>query len=224
MFNTKRDNIIPQGCRDKTNYKSPEIIEALNKMFHGKCYICETKNLQSPRVEHRVPHRGDDNIKYDWNNLFLSCERCNSIKSDDFESTIDCCSEDFIISDNIFIKLEYCPHWKIIASEKQQDPSEELLETIKLINLCCNQDNTPTRKLSKQTLQNDINENYYLFMLHKMKIIKGNDHPDEINRSKKFIINMRNPSYPFSAVWDGMIQCDSILSDKLDEISETSDN
>lgn len=214
MFNVTRITEVPTCCENKTDYKSEDVLKKLNFMFHGKCYICETKNLQSPRVEHRVPHRGNVNLKFDWNNLFLSCERCNSIKSDDFPETIDCCSS-IKINDLIFIKLEYVPCWKIIAYNKVNNPSVEVLSTIELINKCCNEDNTPIRMLSKQTLKNDINEAQCLFIQHKIKIMKGNDPDDEIEKSKNFIKNMANPKYPFSAIWHGMIDCDQDLKDRL---------
>lgn len=35
------------GC-----YNGPDVMQALNKDFFGKCYICELKPLQDPVVEH----------------------------------------------------------------------------------------------------------------------------------------------------------------------------
>ena len=35
-------------------------------------------------VEHFEPHRGNLDLKYDWNNLFLACYHCNHTKSDDY--------------------------------------------------------------------------------------------------------------------------------------------
>jgi len=214
MFNAIRIGDAPSCCVNKTSYKSQDVLTKLNAIFHGKRYICETKGLQSPRVEHRIPHRGDEELIFDWDNLFLSCERCNNIKSDDFSATIDCCS-DIVINDLIFIQIDYAPRWELKASPKVSNPSVELIGTIKLINECCNKDNTPTRKLSKKSLMDDINEAYCLFMSHKVKIIKGNEPLDEINKSKGFIINMCSPSYPFSAIWHGMISCDQDLQSIL---------
>jgi len=89
------------------------------------------------------------------------------------------------------------------------------LNTISLINECCNKENTPIRRISKQTLKNDINESQVLFLQHRFKIMKNNDPEEEINKSKRFIKNMANPSYPFSAIWYGMIDCDGDLKNKL---------
>ena len=62
-------------------------------MFHGKCYICENKQITFYQIEHLIPHRGDIDLKYDWNNLFLVCAHCNNTKRDKFEPVLDCTKE-----------------------------------------------------------------------------------------------------------------------------------
>ena len=75
------------------SYNITEVNEALREMFHGKCYICENKQITSYQIEHLVPHRGNIDLKYDWNNLFLACAHCNNIKLDKFDPIIDCTKE-----------------------------------------------------------------------------------------------------------------------------------
>lgn len=75
------------------SYNTPEVNAALKEMFHGKCYICENKQITSYQIEHLIPHRGDIKLKYDWNNLFLACAHCNNIKLDKFDPIIDCTKE-----------------------------------------------------------------------------------------------------------------------------------
>ena len=67
-----------------------EVIDALEETFHGKCYICENKGATSLQVEHLQPHNGDADLKFDWENLFLACGRCNHIKSDSYTPILDC--------------------------------------------------------------------------------------------------------------------------------------
>ncbi|MCM1190084.1 MAG: HNH endonuclease [bacterium] len=62
-------------------------------MFYGKCYICENKEGISYQIEHLIPHRGNADLKYDWNNLFLAYAHCNNIKSDRFDPILDCTKE-----------------------------------------------------------------------------------------------------------------------------------
>lgn len=72
---------------------TPEVNIALKEMFCGKCYICENKQITSYQIEHLIPHRGNEELKYDWNNLFLACAHCNNIKLDRFDPIIDCTKE-----------------------------------------------------------------------------------------------------------------------------------
>ena len=78
---------------NESTYNIESVNRALREVFHGKCYICENKAATSYQIEHLVPHRGDKTLKYDWKNLFWSCAHCNNIKSDKYESIIDCTKE-----------------------------------------------------------------------------------------------------------------------------------
>ena len=67
------------------SYNTPEVNAALKEMFHGKCYICENRQIVSYQIEHLNPHRGNTELKFDWDNLFLSCAYCNNTKSDKYD-------------------------------------------------------------------------------------------------------------------------------------------
>ncbi len=67
---------------------------ALREMFHGKCYICENRDITSWQIEHLRPHREEKNLKYDWDNLFLACAHCNNTKLAKYDPIIDCTKED----------------------------------------------------------------------------------------------------------------------------------
>ena len=82
-----------------SSYNTPEVNAALREMFYGKCYICENKQTTSFQIEHLMPHHGNVDLKYDWNNLFWSCAHCNNIKNDKYTPILDCTKEnieDFI--------------------------------------------------------------------------------------------------------------------------------
>ncbi|SHN64289.1 TIGR02646 family protein [Butyrivibrio hungatei DSM 14810] len=84
--------------KGKGSYRREDVIDRLREDFHDKCYLCETKGLQDPEVEHRLPHQNGKNLKrkYDWNNLFWSCGHCNNVKNKYYYSKniIDCCKVD----------------------------------------------------------------------------------------------------------------------------------
>jgi len=74
MFFVNRDPQLPNSL-SKTikDYRTEEVITKLNEMFFGKCYLCEKDNISDIEVEHLIPHKNNENLKYDWNNLFYSC-------------------------------------------------------------------------------------------------------------------------------------------------------
>lgn len=85
---------LQEAKRRSSTYNTPEVNEALREMFYGKCYICESKDITSYQIEHLHPHRGNADLKYDWDNLFLACAHCNNTKLGRFEPIIDCTKED----------------------------------------------------------------------------------------------------------------------------------
>lgn len=85
---------LAEAKRKGSSYNTPNVNAALLEMFHGKCYICENKEITSCEIEHLHPHRGNTDLIYDWDNLFYVCRHCNGIKLDKYEPIIDCTKED----------------------------------------------------------------------------------------------------------------------------------
>ncbi len=56
--------------------------EALKKEFFNLCYLCESRDLRNLQIEHFYP-KGEaffpEKIN-DWNNLFLICGKCNTVR------------------------------------------------------------------------------------------------------------------------------------------------
>ena len=84
---------LQEAKRTKGTYNTPEVNAALQEMFHGKCYLCENRDVNSYQIEHMYPHRGNVDLKYDWNNLFLVCAHCNNTKLDHYHPILDCTKE-----------------------------------------------------------------------------------------------------------------------------------
>ncbi|MDO5409099.1 MAG: HNH endonuclease [Lachnospiraceae bacterium] len=76
-----------------STYNTPEVNAALREMFHSKCYICESNQITSYQIEHLRSHKGDVELKYNWNNLFLACAHCNNTKLNKYEPIVDCTKE-----------------------------------------------------------------------------------------------------------------------------------
>jgi uncharacterized protein (TIGR02646 family) len=86
----------PKGSRQErfrfAVYKRPEIREALNELFHGKCAYCESLivaaapidvELYRPKagVAENPDHPGYWWLASDWDNMLASCADCNRVRS-----------------------------------------------------------------------------------------------------------------------------------------------
>jgi uncharacterized protein (TIGR02646 family) len=83
---------------DETVYAAPAVVRALEDLFSGKCAFCESKITDPgvPSVTQLRPKSGAVNLDghvdpdhywwlaYTWENLFLSCARCNRSKGHRF--------------------------------------------------------------------------------------------------------------------------------------------
>ncbi len=88
------ESLKKEKAKKNGSCNTPEVNAALQEMFHGKCYICENKQITSYQIEHLVPHRENKDLKFDWNNLFLACAHCNNAKLAKYDPIIDCTQED----------------------------------------------------------------------------------------------------------------------------------
>ena len=98
MINIKRSYPAPSSLeREKVKksgkYNLQDVIDMLDVDFKSKCYLCEIK-ATAFEVEHLVAHENNIDLKFDWDNLFLSCRHCNNIKSNKFNNILYCTKED----------------------------------------------------------------------------------------------------------------------------------
>jgi uncharacterized protein (TIGR02646 family) len=63
----------------QNKYRHAQVKETLTTMFHGKCAYCESKiNVVTyGAIEHFFPKSLYVDRTFDWDNLLLSCDRCN---------------------------------------------------------------------------------------------------------------------------------------------------
>ena len=134
------------------NYRERDVVFQLNKDFNGKCYLCEIDKLQSIHIEHLKPHHGKDrDLMFDWNNLFLSCPHCNSVKNQKKyeEHIIDCCKEDPEAS----IRQELGDSHVVVTAIES---TEDAIRTAGLLTECFEKENTGIRILECQTRVNAL--------------------------------------------------------------------
>ena len=138
MINIKRTIAAPPSLASRSFVG---VKEALINMQSNKCYLCERKAPDTSQIEHFIPtSNGGEDLQFVWENLFLACDHCNSIKnnvSDKKKPTLDilnCTDFSTIITDVIHFHCEGKPREKVIISPAIDDANQNVLDTVFLLN------------------------------------------------------------------------------------------
>ncbi len=155
MINSDRN--IVEAPVIKKNYRTKAIYKKLGVILKNKCFLCETKKeaAENFHIEHFNPHKGDSELKFDWNNLLLACgDTCNLYKSDKTE-LLDPCNpkhdvenliEYEIIKDGFDIKLRFYA---------KEENNKKLKNTCNLLDKIHNGDQTKS-EIKTASLRNAI--------------------------------------------------------------------
>ncbi|MEG1411153.1 MAG: HNH endonuclease [Terrisporobacter sp.] len=196
MINIKRTENVPSSleiekvkAETKNNPKSgkhnlEDVIQQLEHDFKKKCYLCETKTT-SFEVEHLKSHQGDIKLKFDWNNLFLSCRHCNNSKSTSFDNILDCTKEDVEKEIRYRIDLTYIANVEITTTSED----ERVKKIVELLEKCFNGENTPTKTLDSKNIKRKIVKEVkdFLECINDYIDAKEYDEEDEIPELEKSI-------------------------------------
>ena len=84
----RRKELIAKGeyidiPRFKSRYKTRDIKDKLNSLYHHKCAYCED-HAEQTHVDHYRPKKDYYWLAYSWDNLICSCPTCNQFKTNDF--------------------------------------------------------------------------------------------------------------------------------------------
>lgn len=135
MINLKRSYPPPailevEKQKESGSYNKEDVLQKLKEDFYNKCYICETK-ATTLNIEHLISHKGDKNLKFAWDNLFLSCGHCNNIKLTNYDDILDCTKED--VEKCISYKMEpLLPKAKVKVEALENNT--KVLNTVELLN------------------------------------------------------------------------------------------
>lgn len=109
IFHTKTQPapacLVLEQAKANGTYNCTGVLEQNKADFKNKCYLCEDKEPHSINTEHFLPHRGNQVLKLDWNNLFYCCAHCNNTKLDKakYDSILNCTIE----ADGVDTKIKY---------------------------------------------------------------------------------------------------------------------
>lgn len=136
MINIEKSSPPPQCLEKEKNkaggdYKCGDVLERLVRDFHGKCYLCENKEPHNIEVDHFLPHRGDKDLKFDWDNLFLSCGHCNNTKGCKFDNILNCTNPEHDVENWIKYEVKPFPDEKVKITALRDD--ELVNNTVQLL-------------------------------------------------------------------------------------------
>lgn len=163
MFNVTRSPNSPASLAFRRSYTEADVLEELKEIFHDKCYLCEVKEPTSLNVEHFHPHQGNDEKKYDWNNLYYVCGRCNNIKLARYNNLIDCADPDYDAFKLVKHLPPHTPYQNRLVIESMAD-DDKTRETAELLDEIYNTDKTINKKITGEYLRKKIFNKYNRFL------------------------------------------------------------
>ena len=216
MFNVARNEPIPASLADRRKYDSEDVWEALNKVFHKKCYICETNEPLNINVEHFVAHEGDENLKFDWNNLYFSCGRCNNIKLAQYNNLLDCCDPNTDVVRTVKHLPPSTPYAKHLQIEAQRNDDRTKL-TAELLDKVFNSEHTPNKAVSASFLRKRVFDQYNLLLTQLNNYYDPVSLPKEKESAVERIKILLKATSPYSAFISWCIIEDSELGPMLQD-------
>jgi hypothetical protein len=214
MFNVIRDSVAP-ACLADGYYNHREVVDILYPMFFGKCYLCERDELCDPEIEHFDPHEKDEGKKFDWNNLYYACGRCNSIKSNTHKNLLDCCDSSINVLRAIKCILPSIPSGIVEVSAMLCPEDGKMSNTVELLKKCYNEGGTPLRGITRSVLMESLFEYYSEFLGYRIAIRNKRSTRAERQHARGRIEAMLDVSFPFSVFWRWHVIEDSYLSEEL---------
>lgn len=186
--------------KNKANgdYKCGDVLNRLSADFHNKCYICEEKAPGSINVEHLVPHQNNQDLKFDWNNLFWACSHCNNTKLAIHNNIINCTDPAVNVVATIRLDIKPFPGEKVAVIPMVED-DDSVRNTAALLNAVYN-GTTPLKKMEADGLRNKILTeiiDFQQLLLHYFD--KDGLREEEKQTLKSQIRRKLNPQSPFTA-------------------------
>ena len=140
-------------------YNKEDVLKRLVSDFKNKCYICEYKQ-PSIEVEHFVPHKGNVDLKFDWNNLFFACGHCNGTKlaKPEYDNILNCTVKEDDV-ENRLKYIFYLSTHKMIEEViiESLDNSDKTNNTKNLLQATYN-GSTPTKKFEANNLKSRLRD------------------------------------------------------------------
>lgn len=200
MFRVKRPAPPPEGLTK--GFNTEDVVLKLRDIFYSKCYLCESKRVASPEVEHFIPQSLDPLLEDNWDNLFYSCRRCNSIKSASQNKLLDCTKVD--VFEAIILELPLRNSKPISVEVNKNYESEEASNTASLLLKCFNNENSGYQKITRAELRRRILYHCTNFLKYRELLLSDEAGEGEVAHAEGRLKRMVQPTFEFHAFWRRM--------------------
>ncbi|KIF51029.1 HNH endonuclease [Vibrio owensii] len=212
MFNVVRTYPTPDSIT-KNQYNEVDVLKKLKPMFFEKCYLCERDEIQDVEVEHFIPHKKVPELKYNWENLYYSCSRCNSIKSSTHINLLDCANRFYDVGAMVKCLMPSTPDGDVEVSATSAKPCTQTENTVTLLEACYNLENTALRGISRTALMDQMWEYYTKLLLARQVLRNKSSGRTAKQEAEETFEAMLNVKHPFSIFWRYYYLNDSYLVD-----------
>lgn len=173
------DCLAQEKFKANGDYKCGNVLARLKADFKNKCYLCESKAPSTINVEHFKSHQGGKDLKFDWNNLFLSCGHCNNTKLAKFDNILNCTD----LSDAVEEKLNYLfnpfPFEQVKITVNAND--DKTLETQMLL-LAIFNGTTTLKEIESDNIRDNLLKEIKDFQEYLINYFNDTNDKDETNR------------------------------------------
>ncbi|MGV8870599.1 MAG: hypothetical protein ACOH2S_27135 [Janthinobacterium svalbardensis] len=215
MFNVTRNPVAPLSLANKKSWRGVDVLREITNIFHNKCYLCEEKAITCINVEHLRPHLGELDKKFDWNNLYYSCSRCNNIKSDIYNNILDCAAPDVDVFKRIKMIPPHSPNGKFIEIRAMSD-DQETLQTVQLLNEIYNGNDTANKGIASENLRRKVFRSYNKLYPHMCVLCDDEETGEKKKEATEKIKVLMSNKQEFSAFLRWVILTDSDLCETFE--------
>ena len=214
VFNVVRPATPPLSLASRQSYASEDVLIMLKDIFFNKCYLCECKEPHDINIEHFRPHKNNEDLKFDWKNLFYVCSRCNNIKLDSFDNILDCTDQDIDVFERIKLLPPRTPNAELVLVEAICT-DERTKQTVELLNKIYNEPTTVNKAITAAHLRKKVFKAYNR-LLELMNIyFSDEESPERKSDALSRMRELMKRHQEFSAFLRWLILEDKVLSTLL---------
>lgn len=202
------ESLAIEKTKAKGHYNLEDVLVRIKNDFNNKCYICESKAPKAINVEHFIPHRGDIDKKFDWNNLFYCCSHCNNTKLDkpQYDNILNCTDRTHRVESQIHYKMDAFPECDVEIIPNVANPSQRVLNTVALLKEIYT-GTTITKKLEAYNIRKDILQEIKSFQELLINYYNDDNTPEEKHDIESRIERSLRKSTPYTVfkwwiIWD----------------------